>query len=375
MKAHLVRGWRMSGAEVTVEHYGTTMGRGWDAAGEREHRERNARWRETASALAAGGGLDLVFLVAFDDVLESATLRHFRSLGAKLVLYHTDMLTQWYKVLRISRLVDLMCCGSLDHARFFERRGVPLLHIGFAALPPAAEELAAPVQRYDGVLYAGSPWPYRQRVLDEIARAGLPLRIHGHSWQRTGGWPRTPGRWRKMAHDLRRYLAPRLQEEGLALAAELGRRLVRRGGPAIRHALPAGVVAGAYRAEQFVPLVRGAAVNLGFTQMPLDPDREYPRMLRLREFEIPMTGAFYLTQSCPELGLYYDVGREIAVWDTARDVVERCRYYLAHPQERADIAQAGRRRALANHTWLHRFAALAARVGMRLPREPANAAA
>jgi hypothetical protein len=367
MKAHLARGWRMTGADVSVEHFGTTMGRGWDEAGEQEHRARNERWRRVASEIAARGGLDLVFLVALDDVLENETLAHFKALGAKLVLYQTDMLAQWYKVIRIIRFMDLVCYGSKDHVEFYRRRRIPLHDFGFAAVPPTDEEWNASPIPYEGILFTGSPWPYRQSVLQQIATAGLPLRIYGHSWNRKGSWPSTPGKWRKAAHDVRWYLLPRLREEGPELLRSLSRKFLP-AKPAVRaDKFAPGVIHGDYAGAQFVPLVRGAAINLGFTQMLLDITREYPRMIRLRDFEIPIAGGFYLTQNCPDLGKYYEVGREVAVWDTAQDVVERCRYYLARPEERAQIAQAGRRRALDNHTWLHRFAGMAARLDMQLP--------
>ncbi len=368
MNSHLVRGWRMTGAEVTVEHYGTNMGRGWDAAGERTHRERNARWRRAASEIDARGGLDLVFMVALDDVLENETLAHFKSLGAKLVLYQADMLAQWYKVIRSSRFVDLICLGSQDHADYYRKRGVRLLNFGFAAIPPTKEEWNAPPIAYEGVLFTGSPWPYRQRVLRGMAEAGLPLRIFGHNWDRTGSWPKTPGGWRKTAHDIRAYMLPRLLEEGPQLVGQLARRLLPAERDAVRSdAFPPGVIQGTYGDDQIVPLVRGAAINLGFTQIGLDAASEYPRMIRLREFEIPMMGGFYLTQNCPELSRYFEIGREIAVWETAQDVQERCRHYLARPDERARIAEAGRRRALNNHTWTHRFQLMADELGMRLP--------
>lgn len=368
MHSHLARSWRMTGADVTVDNFGTNMGRGWDAAGERAHRERNVRWRKRASEIAARGGLDLVFMVALDDVLEDETLAHFKKLGAKLVLFQADMLAQWYKNIRSSRFMDLVCHGSEDHADYYRNRGVRLLNVGFAAVPPTAEEWNAAPVAYDGILFAGSPWPYRQRVLQEIADAGLPLRIYGHNWDRKGSWPRSVGGWRKAAHDVRAYLLPRLFEEGPRLAGQLARRML----PAERRAVrsdsfPAGVIRGNYSDEQFVPLVRGAAVNLGFTQIGLDPESEYPRMIRLREFEIPMMGGFYLTQNCPELSKYFELGREIAVWETAADVKDRCRYYLAHPDERRRIAEAGRARALNNHTWIHRFTRMAQELQMRLP--------
>jgi hypothetical protein len=369
MHAHLATSWRMTGATVAVEHFGSTMGRGWDAAGARVPRERNARWRKVASDMAAGGGLDLVFLVALDDVLEDDTLVHFRNLGAKLVLYHVDMLVQWYRSIRSSRFMDLICYASGDHAEFFQKRGIRTLRLGFGAVASAGSESdVTPAVPYDGVLYLGSPWPYRQRVLQEIVRAGIALRIYGNNWHAERPWPPTAGARKKLAHDLRAYLLPRLREEGWPLVRGLARRCFGSNPATVdAAAFPDGVICGRYDMHQFASLVRGAAINIGFTQMEADPRCEWPRQLRLRDFEIPACGGFYLAQFCPELSLYYEIGREIAVWDSAADVVEQIRYYLARPEERAAIAHAGRRRVECNHTWLHRFAAIADALGMTLP--------
>ncbi len=368
MHKHLAASWRMTGATIFVDNFGSTMGRGWDAAGEREHRERNAGWRNVATGIAAGGGLDLVFLVALDDVLEERTLIYFRRLGAKLVLYHVDMLSQWYRSIRSSRFMDLICYASADHVEFFRKRGLRTLRFGFGALAPSADEQNLGPIRHDGVLYMGSPWPYRQIVLRQIAQAGLPLRIYGNNWHSSRPWPATAGAGKKLVHDLRFYLLPRLREEGMPLFRRMTRRLIDRDQGRVRlDEFPAGVVRRSYGTHEFSALVRGAAINIGFTQMDIDPDREHPRQLRLRDFEIPAAGGFYLAQSCRELSLYYDIGGEIAVWDRAADLLDCIRYYLAQPEERERIARAGQQRALRNHTWLQRFADMAQALGMQLP--------
>jgi spore maturation protein CgeB len=368
----------MTGATVFVEDFGSTMGRGWDVAGVREHRERNARWRTVASAIAEGGGLDLVFLVALDDVLEDETLIHLRQLGAKLVLYHVDMLSQWYRSIRSSRFMDLICYASADHVAYFSNRGIQTLRFGFGTIPLSPDELNVAPVRYDGVLYMGSPWPYRQLVLSQIVRAGLPLRIYGNNWHSSRPWPSTSGAAKKLFHDLRFYLLPRLREEGMPLLRRMTRRLIGRDQARVHlDGFPTDIVRGRYQTRQLGALVRGASINIGFTQIDIDPRREHPRQLRLRDFEIPAAGGFYLAQSCPELSLYYEIGEEIAVWDRAPDLIDRIRYYLARPDERERIARAGRQRALRNHTWLHRFADMAAALGMQLPvqaeREPSIA--
>jgi hypothetical protein len=264
--------------------------------------------------------------------------------------------------------MDLICVASADHLAAFRKRGIRTLQFGFGAIEPTPDELHRCSMPYDGVLYMGSPWPYRQLVLHRIAQAELPLRIYGNNWHSAAPWPSTPGAARKLAHDLRSYLLPRRREEGLPGLGRMVRRAIDRDQSVVHlDEFPSGVIRGRYETGQFGVLVRGAAINLGFTQMDIDPRREYPRQIRLRDFEIPAAGGFYLAQSCPELSLYYEIGCEIAVWDRLDDLLDSIRHYLARPQERASIADSGRRRVLHNHTWLHRFAAMAAELGMRLP--------
>jgi len=47
---------------------------------------------------------------------------------------------------------------------------------------------------------------------------------------------------------------------------------------------------------------------------------------------------------------YFEPERELVLFDSRQDLIDRCRHYLAHPRERQDIARAMRERALRNHT-------------------------
>jgi hypothetical protein len=80
--------------------------------------------------------------------------------------------------------------------------------------------------------------------------------------------------------------------------------------------------------------------------------------LKLRDFDAPMSGSFYLTQENPDLGLVYNVGKEVETWRDLPQLVEKCRRYLADDAERERIAAAGRARAVAEHTWSCRFGVL-----------------
>ncbi len=74
-----------------------------------------------------------------------------------------------------------------------------------------------------------------------------------------------------------------------------------------------------------------------------------------RTFEIPACGGFLLTGRADNLGEYYIEGKEAVVFNNSQDLAEKCKYYLAHEQERKAIALAGYQRTLKEHTYEHRF--------------------
>jgi Glycosyl transferases group 1 len=77
--------------------------------------------------------------------------------------------------------------------------------------------------------------------------------------------------------------------------------------------------------------------------------------LNLRQFEVTAAGGFLLTYKFAELSKYYEVGKECVVFDSERDLLDKIRYYSAHPAERIEIALAGQRRALSQHLYSHRI--------------------
>jgi spore maturation protein CgeB len=69
-----------------------------------------------------------------------------------------------------------------------------------------------------------------------------------------------------------------------------------------------------------------------------------------------MSGAFYLAEHSDELAEFFTPGSEIETWRTREELRDKCRFYLANDAARRRIADAGRARALREHTWEHRFA-------------------
>jgi len=93
-------------------------------------------------------------------------------------------------------------------------------------------------------------------------------------------------------------------------------------------------------------------INLGFSAVGNSRNVRY---LKTRDFEIPMSGGLLLTQNNPELATCYEIGKEIVVFEKEADCVEKIQWLLAHPDEAAKLRDAGRRRALRDHTWDRRL--------------------
>lgn len=69
-------------------------------------------------------------------------------------------------------------------------------------------------------------------------------------------------------------------------------------------------------------------------------------LVTARTFEIPAAAGFMLHPRNVEVSRYFEEGGECAMFDGSDELVEKVRYYLAHSEERMQIAAAGRSRCL-----------------------------
>jgi spore maturation protein CgeB len=101
-------------------------------------------------------------------------------------------------------------------------------------------------------------------------------------------------------------------------------------------------------------------INLNLT----DASQGGESQIKGRNFEVPACGGFLLTGRAADLNHYYDAGKEIVVFADEDELVRLARYYLDHESERREIASAGHRRTLAEHTYDHRFRDIFAALGV-----------
>jgi len=76
------------------------------------------------------------------------------------------------------------------------------------------------------------------------------------------------------------------------------------------------------------------------------------RQLKGRIFELPYS-AVLVAEPFPDMETYYDIGKEIIVFNTVPGAVEQIRRLSANEPEYLKMLESGRRRLLANHTCYH----------------------
>lgn len=175
------------------------------------------------------------------------------------------------------------------------------------AIDPRAAAQPQPFgDRSPRMVFVANPTPGRQAVVDGI---DTPVALYGPRWKRNG----------PVAHQVHRRVAARR-----------------------------------------VPAILAAR------QMALNMRNEFNVLsgLNQRNFEPCLAGAALITDDQPDLESCFDAGSEVLVW---RDTAELNALYArlrGEPAFAARIAERGRSRVLAHHTYAHRLAAMAAALGV-----------
>jgi hypothetical protein len=205
----------------------------------------------------------------------------------------------WRYLLRSLPLYDVHITSNLHNVEEFRNQGFPEVHhmelaanSTVAAPDPIPEEMRAGVAAEAG--FVGHWEPETERLLLHLVKGGVDTRIFG------GGWERPETR------------------EAL--------------GDAIQHRRVMG--------PEYAAAIQCFDVNIGIVS---SWNRNHTAS---RTFQIPALGGFLLHQRNPLVRRYFREGEEAEFFDSGEELLEKCRHYLSHPEERRRIAAAGQQRCI-----------------------------
>ncbi len=367
MKFHIAESLELMGNHVTCFYYGDCVGKFYGPGRYAEQREKNIALLNFAKNLRDTAGLDLIFCYVHDDFLLPKYAKALSNLNISMVNYNVDMPTHWFRQIRTAKYFDMMLCGQRDNMQHLARYAKKVFYFPMAARMPAPNNTFAQSEKTEEVTFLGMAHPFRERILSQLAELSVPLSIFGKYWESS-----QPNIYKHNLFETLSYMIhyswPRFKTEGLSSLwkAFLNRFFIDHR-KKVNAIIPKEIIKGEFLDNNLSVLFYRSKINIGFTRYAgSNPDLPGRCQMKLRDFEVPMAGGFYLVEKAPGYDEAFLDGMEVVTWQTFPELLEKINYYLRHDHEREQIAAAGRKRALQDHTWEKRFNILFSELGLPL---------
>tara|TARA_B100001123_G_C15292032_1_gene1017799 strand:- start:901 stop:2025 length:1125 start_codon:yes stop_codon:yes gene_type:complete len=292
--------------------------------------------------------VDLFFSYFYSRCVDHSVLSAINDLEIPTLNFSCNNVHQFFTVEEIAPKYDYCMVPERAALEKFEAVGAHVIHVQMGANPDLF--FRGNRQKEYPMIFIGSKYADRENYIATLVRAGVDVRVWGPGWQvqnarqlatkgmfafKSGGIPRV---WRGM----RRLLS------GWSDSQLVGRVA----GPILTD-------------DEMIATYNASSMALNFSKAIIEGTaQQYVRHIRMRDFEIPMTGAAAFLEYSAELGEYYDLETEIVSFDSPEELAAKATYYASHARELQMIAEAGYKRATTDHTWESRFKVAFDKIGL-----------
>lgn len=304
----------------------------------------------------------LFFSYFYDACVLPEAIDEIRSMGIKTVNWYCNGSYQLHLVSEISPHYDRCLVPEKFRLKDYIAMGARPIYCQEAANPNIYRPYDLPTEF--GVTFVGQAYGDRPGYIKYLLDQGINVRVWGYGWQHYGhsnGNVVKPSQLRRVLRIGRklltlagwqaaaRHIQKRLQAQpryGFKSTATTSQPIV----------LPPEILGKPLSDLEMIQMYSRSKINLGFSSCG-ETHKTGERILqvRLRDFEVPMSGGFYMVEYMEELEEFFDIGKEIVCYTGPEDLAEKIKYYLAHDAEREKIRKSGYERCLRDHTWHKRF--------------------
>jgi len=272
--------------------------------------------------------IDLFFSYFYDACVLPQAIDEIRSMGIKTVNWYCNGSYQLHLVQQISPHYDWCLVPEKFRLKDYAAMDAQPIYCQEAANPNVYKPYDVSLE-FD-VTFLGQKYGDRPTYIHRLIEEGVDVRVWGPNWRDP---PRRSLQWLRVLRRAKRTL---LGQPWTDIPLD-------RCGPPLSD-------------EEYVKMYSRSKISLGFSRVAGDHAGGEPiKQVRLRDFEAPMSGAFYMVEYFDELTDFFEPGKEIVCFTDPEDLVEKVRYYLAHDDERERIRHVGLLRARSEHTWHKRF--------------------
>jgi spore maturation protein CgeB len=306
----------------------------------------------------AAGRIDLFFSYLMDGMIDPEVIDEIRRAGVPTCNFSCNNIHQFELVKTLSPHFDYNL-HSEKHARdkFLEVGATP---VWWPLASNPRYFVPRNVPRDIPVSFVGMNYASRARNIEHLLDNGVNVQVYGPGWSLDAR--------RRMRSLAKRYV--HIAKAAIALTpAEQYGASVRLADLDHRRRL-ASRYAGHFHSplsdEALIEMYSRSSVSLGFLEVydAHDPAQRLLQHLHLRDFEAPMSGALYCTGYSEELAEMFEPDKEVIVYRSLHELLDKVRYYLRNEAEGERIRSSGRERALKAHTYQQRFRSLFQVIGL-----------
>lgn len=297
----------------------------------------------------AKGKIDIFFSYFTDACITIETLHKIKEMGIITINWYCNASYQLHLVENISSHYDFCLVPERFRIEDYRRLGANPIYCQEAADPKRYSNFNIPY-KYD-VGFVGQGYGERPRLIKSLLDNKINVNVWGPRWELYSDIRRETQKNRKMANKvwppkkIYRKFRNIIQSKSSA-GKNFGNTTVK---------LPQQIMGGHVSDEDMVRIFNQSKINLGFSVCATGKTEKRILQIRLRDFEVPMSGGFYLVEYMKELEEFFQIGSEIVCYKDVNDLVKKIKYYLKHDSERESIRIAGYKRAKEQHTWKKRF--------------------
>jgi spore maturation protein CgeB len=310
--------------------------------------------------------IDLFFSYFYDACVLPEGIEAIRSMGIKAVNWYCNGSYQFHLVEEISPHYDWCLVPEKFRLQDYRAIGARPIYCQEAANPKIYKPHNLPVE-FD-VTFVGQAYGDRPEYIRCLLDNSIDVRVWGYGWDTFSQHYQShlAHPFRSLAQAAREFLSNTDVEDVFRRLLNL--ELLRSAKKAVSATptieLPDEIIGTVLSDLEMVQMYSRSKINLGFSSCDTGQGEERIVQIRLRDFEVPMSGGFYLVEYMEELKEFFEIGKEIVCYTDPEDLVKKVKYYLGHDSERESIRRAGHERCLRDHTWHKRFEMAFKQMGM-----------
>ena len=305
---------------------------------------------------------DLVFCYLMDGMIETGVIDEIRRAGVPTCNFSCNNTHQFDLVDELSPHFDYNLHSEKNATQKFREIGANPIWFPMAANPKYYHPYDVP--RELDVTFVGQKYARRPYYIWHLLENGVDVHVYGPGWRLRGDGGRLRDllrRGRRLQTALRALLATSLEGK-----AEWSARLAWLDSSERLRVSYDTHIHPPLTDDEMICKYSESKISLGFleTYDQHNPAAIVRQHLHLRDFEAPMSGALYLTGFCEELAEFFEPDKEVLVYRNEHEMLEKVRYYLAHPDQAQQIRKNGRLRAQSSHTYHDRFQVVFGQIGV-----------